>query len=408
MALRARKTASCATISGEREVVSLEQGRQLMLRGCLLSTAIVDANARTLERTVYDLGFLQLDSINSVDRAHHLILHARLDGYSPPMLARLAEKKRSLFEHWTHDASMIRSDWRHWWSHRFVAARERLHKSAWFQGQLGRNGNACIEEVRNAIRHRGPLMARDFPRPPRAAAGWWDWSPQKSALEYLWRTGEVAIHSRQRFDKVYDLAERVYGDAVLHPPREKLVHWACSEALMRLGAATPRELVQFIHAVNIKEAKDWCAASTASGNTLGVLLERGEGKRIDGVARIDWKKRAALQSPPLPARLLAPFDPLIRDRARALDLFNFDYRFEAFVPAAKRRYGYYTMPVLAGDQFVARVDLASERKEGVLRIARIWKEPSVGVRTAKRDAHAACERLAHQLGFRAELPKSVD
>ncbi len=394
------------SLSSAGELISKEAGRLLLLDGCLLTTRIANASPKSTTEVIHRLGFLQLDSIFSVERAHHLILHARLDGFEPPMLARVAEKNRAVFEHWTHDASMIRSDWRRYWSHRFETARERLHKSEWFKGQLGRDGKQRIDEVRQAIRDRGPLMARDFPRPARAAAGWWDWSPQKAALEYLWRTGEVAIQGRLRFDKIYNLAERVHATSVDSPTREALVHWACSEALQRLGAATARELVHFMHAITIAEAKVWCATAIRNGDAVPVSLERETSKRIEGVARVDWRRRVGQARPSLPARLLAPFDPLIRDRRRALALFDFDYRFEAFVPAPKRRYGYYTMPVLANNRLVARVDLASDREALVLRVARAWKESGIGVRDARRHMRDACERLAEQLGFRVEIPKS--
>ncbi len=321
------------------------------------------------------------------------------------MLAHLAEKKRSLFEHWTHDASMIRADWRLWWSHRFVSARERMHKSAWFQGQLGKHGMRHIVKVREAIRDRGPLMARDFPRPKRAGAGWWDWSPQKAALEYLWRTGEVAIHSRCNFDKVYDLSERVYPEPAAHPPREAVVDWACDAALHRLGCATAREIAQFMNAVSMQEAKQWCLHAVQEGRVLSVGLARGASKCVDGVAVLDWKSRAAQPMQTSGARLLAPFDPLIRDRARLLDLFDFDYRFEAFIPAAKRRYGYYTMPVLLGDRLIARTDLASDREAGVLRVARVFLEKGCAVRSTLTATKEACDRLAAQLGLRVVFPR---
>lgn len=388
------------------EVVSQLQSRRLLLRGCSLTNAPIAATVKTVNNLVHELGFLQLDSINSVERAHHLMLHTRLDGYAPSMLAQLVEKNRSLFEHWTHDASMIRSDWRHWWSHRFLSARERMHKSAWFQGQLGRNGKKHIAEVHDAIRARGPLMARDFPRPPRAGTGWWDWSPQKAALEYLWRTGEIAIHSRRKFDKVYDLAERVYAAPTAHPSRASMIDWACAAALERLGGATPRELAHFMNSVTPQEAKQWCATEVVAQRVVPVRLQRGEEKFVDGVARLDWKQRAATPAADASARLLAPFDPLIRDRARALELFNFDYRFEAFVPAPKRLYGYYTMPVLMGENIVARVDLASARAEGVLRVARVWNEQGCATRKTLQDTAMACERLGAQLGLRVEMPRA--
>ncbi len=406
---RISSSSRCATEkAGGRATVSQSEARRLLLLGCALATPPQRASRNVVGALVRRLGFLQVDSINSVERAHHLILHSRLDGYAPSMLAHVTETQRLLFEHWTHDASLIRSDWRQWWSHRFVAARERMGKSAWFQSQLGRNGKRHIAQVRDAIRERGPLMARDFPRPKRAGAGWWDWSPQKAALEYLWRTGDIAIHSRKNFDKVYDLAVRVHPEPISSSSRSAMIDWACDAALARLGCATARELSHFMHAVTIQEARAWCLDATASGRVIRVVLERGDSKPLDGVATVDWRDRANQGVPTTPARLLAPFDPLIRDRARLLGLFNFDYRFEAFTPEAKRRFGYYTMPVLFGEELVARVDLASDREAGVLRVSRIFREKSCAARAARAAAREACERLAGQLQLRVALPSACE
>ncbi|MFZ9914781.1 MAG: DNA glycosylase AlkZ-like family protein, partial [Phycisphaerales bacterium] len=261
---------------------------------------------------------------------------------------------------------------------------------------------------RAALDERGPLASRDFPRPPRASEGWWDWSPHKAALEYLWRAGEVAVHSRRGFEKLYDLAERVHGPMPAPPAREELVAWACRAAIERLGAGTPREFAQFMHAVTVEEARAWCAGAVARGEVEAVLLERIGRTPVAGYARQHWKRDAEAIEPDPTPRLLAPFDPLIRDRARLLGLFSFDYRFEAFVPAARRVHGYYTMPVLAGERLVARVDLSRARAEGVLRVARTWSEPRVTLPAAKRATRAACERLAAQLGLALEFAGQRD
>jgi uncharacterized protein YcaQ len=264
--------------------------------------------------------------------------------------------------------------------------------------RLGRSWRKTIADVRAALEERGPLATRDFPRPPRAGAGWWDWSPHKAALEFLWRTGEVAIHGRRGFEKIYDLAERVHGPLPEPPPREDLVSWACNAALERLGAATSREIAHYLWAITPSEASAWCAKAAKQGEIASVRLERGGRAPRPGFARLDWKRAAARIEIDATPRLLAPFDPLIRERARLAELFAFDYRFEAFVPAAKRVHGYYTMPVLVGERLVARLDLASDRDAGVLRVAQMWHEPAVAQRSAERSARRAAERLAGQLG----------
>jgi uncharacterized protein YcaQ len=385
-------------------LVPIDAGRRLLLAGCALDRAPRAATRASVLATVRHLGFVQVDSINSVERAHHLILHSRLDGYDPAHLSHHTERTRALFEHWTHDASIIRSDWLPWWTHRFERSRARLRESAWLRERLGRGHRRTLAEVRDALDARGPLTTRDFPRPPRAGEGWWDWSPHKAALEFLWRSGEVAIAARRGFDKVYDLAHRVHGPPPDPPARDALVAWACREALARLGAATPREIAHYLWAIAPADASAWCAAAARRGEIAAVRLERLGRDARPGYARPDWMHAADAVDTHDGPRLLAPFDPLIRERARLAELFGFDYRFEAFVPAAKRVHGYYTMPVLAGERLVARLDLATDRDAGALRVRRFWPENGVAARTARTAALRSAERLADQLGHRVDFP----
>ena len=383
------------------ELIPAAVARRLLLAGCSLDRAPARATKARVIALVRELGFVQVDSINSVERAHHLILHARLEGYQPAQLAHHTEHSRHLFEHWTHDASVIRSDWLPWWTHRFERSRARLRQSAWMRERLGRSWRKTLAEVRDALGSRGPLATRDFPRPARLgkSEGWWDWSPHKAALEFLWRTGEVAVHSRRGFEKVYDLAERVHGALPAQPPRDALIAWACTSALERLGAGTAREIAHFAWAITPAEASAWCGKAAKRGEIAQASLERLGRSPRPGFARLDWKKAAARAAIDETPRMLAPFDPLIRERARLAELFGFDYRFEAFVPAAKRVHGYYTMPVLAGERLVSRLDLASDRDAGVLRVSRAWHEPGIAARAAEASARAAAERLAGQLGL---------
>ncbi|MFO0782105.1 MAG: crosslink repair DNA glycosylase YcaQ family protein [Phycisphaerales bacterium] len=389
-------------------MIPVRAAQHLLLAGCALHAKPVNATSARVMSVVRALGFIQLDSITAVERAHHLIMHARLDGYRPQQLAHHAEIKRSLFEHWTHDASLIRADWLPWWLHRFERSRARYLKNAWMRQRLGPDWKLRMQAVRGALEASGPLTVRQvhdlLPSERPRSTGWWDWSPHKAALEFLWRTGEVAIHSRRNFEKVYDLAARVHGE---HPPRpdhEAHVEWACTAALDRLGAATAKEIAAFLNAIGLADAQAWCRNAARAGRIQPVLLERRGRAPRPGFALPDWKARAAAAAAAsaraaAAPRLLSPFDPLIRDRTRLLELFGFDYRFEAFVPARKRLYGYYTMPVLVCDRLVCRLDLSSDRERGVLRVDRAWAEPSEPRRQSARHARAAAERLAAQLGL---------
>ena len=393
-------------------LVTAEAARRLLLEGCALAQPPAPATRARVISVVRALGFIQVDSISSVERAHHLTLHARLDGYDPAMLAVHSENTRTLFEHWTHDASLIRADWLTWWTRRFEASRKRALASDWMSRRLGRNWRQTTREVMRVLESRGPMSLREVhdhldARHPRSS-GWWDWSPQKAALEFLWRTGQVAIHSRRGFEKVYGIASAVHGSLPSTPTPAAHREWACMEALSRLGAATPSEIAGFMGAVSVTEARAWCVAASKEGRIDAVRLERLGRDAMPGVACRGWEAKSSRTVPDRTPRLLSPFDPLIRDRNRTLGLFGLDYRFEAFVPAPKRRYGYYTMPVLVGDRFVCRLDLASDRQSGALRVDRAWAEPGTPRREAGQRAKEAAQRLSGQLGLRLDWkPRSV-
>ena len=201
-----------------------------------------------LHELIVQLGFVQLDSINTVERAHHQILFSRNQTYRHAQLKRLHERERALFENWTHDASVIPCRFYPYWQHRFARERERL-KERWRKWR--RDGfEDQIDDVLEQIRAHGPAMSRDLgkdgEKTAEAAAaggdGWWDWHPSKTALEYHWRTGALAVCRRDGFQKVYDLTERVIPADHRGPPPsdEELVDWACDSALARLGLAHAR------------------------------------------------------------------------------------------------------------------------------------------------------------------------
>ena len=394
------------------ETVSARDARRLLLHGVGLSADPArHATPAAVRRTVQGMGFVQVDSINVVERAHHHILRTRLDGYQPAMLAKLLERDRTLFEHWTHDAAAIPTQWLAHWQHRFAAAKQRMDpdRSNWAK-RLGDRPLDVIAHVRERLEREGPLRSADFEHPRDARGNWWSWKPQKTALEYLWHTGEVAISGRLNFQKLYDLIGRVLPEAAARPapPREEHLAWACHTALERLGCATARELRDFLQAIELPEARAWCAKAEARGEIVPVAVEteNGSGRRA-AWALHDWRRRLArAREAPARARLLSPFDPVLRDRARAVRLFDFDYRFEAFVPAAKRRYGYYVLPVLEGDRLVARVDTKLHREDERLEIRGLWWQAHVN-RTARRRRalERAAERFAEQIGAqRVRLP----
>lgn len=329
---------------------------------------------------IQDLGFVQIDSINTVARAHDMILYARRPAYRPAHLKRLYESDRALFEHWTHDAAVIPMAFFPHWHLRFARDAERL-KTRWRDWQ-GHGFEDRFEPVLRHVRDHGPVTSSDVGQGEnKGRTGWWDWHPSKTALEYLWRSGALTVVGRDGFRKRYDLTERVIDAGLLadhaRPAAEETLDWACSAALDRLGFATAGELAAFWALATAQEAKAWCAAALARGEIVEAEITCADGARRRVFARPDVEDEAT-RLPPAPGRLrvLSPFDPALRDRARALRLFGFDYRIEVFVPAARRKYGYYVFPLLEGERIVGRLDMKTERDR--LQITALW--PETGIR----------------------------
>jgi uncharacterized protein YcaQ len=305
-----------------------------------------------------------------------------------------------LWEHWTHDAAILPAAHFGHWKHRFARDRDRLvaRWTGWQRDGFTEKFDAVLDHV---ARH-GPVTAAEVGRDePRARGGWWDWHPSKAALEYLWRVGDLAVTRRDGFAKVYDLAERVlpaqHRDA--SPSAEDTRDWACASALDRLGLATPGELAAFWDAIRPEEARLWAQQALARGEVVEAEAEGHDGTPRRVLIRPETLA-APVPEPPGRIRILSPFDPALRDRARAERLFGFRYRIEVFVPEAQRRYGYYVFPVLEGARIIGRLDARARRDAGALHLRAFWPEPGVAMgagRIARLDAEL--DRLARFAGL---------
>ena len=388
-----------------RDTLRTEDARHLLLH---LQGLLDDPGRRVtpalLRRTIERMGFVQLDSINIVARAHHMILASRFDAYRPEHLHVLIERRRRLFEHWTHDASVIPTEFFLPWRHRCRRMADSPRNLGWVKSRLGRNWSKTLQAVKDRIADEGPRMSKDFEHKPGQASAWWGWKPSKAALEYLWWRGDLTIAARVNFHKVYDLTERCFPD--LHdqdpPDVTEFVDWACRSALERLGVASTKEISDFFGMISRVEARSWCTAQSAAGTIVPVQVDSTNGLAThDAYALPGWRRRLAQARRSLAQeqarerfRLLSPFDPVIRERKRLERLFGFAYRFEAFVPAPKRKYGYYVLPVLAGDRLVARCDAKLHRKRSTLEIKGLWWEPGRGSKKDRRRFDGATTRLA--------------
>jgi len=385
-------------------VIDARAARHFLLAGAgLLDDPDRPATRSSVRRCIEKMGFVQLDSICVLDRAHHHILRTRLKKYDAAILSRLHERDRHVFEHWTHDASYVPMTFFPMWTHRFRRAKERsIKRSEWWRQRLGPDPERLLQSVRDRVATDGPLRAGDITeRSSGPGEPWWGWKPEKAALEHLWRIGEIAVTARKNFQKVYDLAESVYPalPESQRPSEDAYIDWSCSTALSRLGVATPSEIAAFMHGVTTGEARAWCLRAEREGRVVPVQAGTLDASAPRAAfAWHDWRDRlASLPPPPERVRFLSPFDPAIRDRARAQRLFGFDYRFEAFVPAAQRTYGYYVLPVLCGDELIARMDARLDRASGTLEVPGFWWERAAD-RNRRRTVRDAVAEFALELG----------
>ncbi|WP_386172518.1 winged helix-turn-helix domain-containing protein [Sulfitobacter sp. R86518] len=381
-------------------LIGNRDARRIFLHRHLLSDAPQGpASGNDLLQLIQGLGFVQLDSINTVARAHDLILFSRRQRYRPQALKTLYERDGALFEHWTHDAAVIPMGYYPHWELRRQRDAQMLRQryKNWHQHDF----EGRFQTVLDQIRAQGPVSSSDVGQDePRSNGGWWDWHPSKTALEYLWRAGALCVVGRDGFQKRYDLTERVIDAALCDPsqaPDEaQTIDWCCNGALDRLGFATPGELAAFWAHISPAEAKAWVQREQAAGRVEQVQIAGADGTVHRSFARPGLASDPARDmAPTARLRVLSPFDPALRDRKRAERLFGFRYRIEMFVPAPKRVYGYYVFPILQGDSIVARVDMKAHRDRDTLVVRALWPEP--GSRWGK----------GKQAAFEAELARII-
>ncbi|KAJ30563.1 winged helix-turn-helix domain-containing protein [Sulfitobacter pontiacus] len=381
-------------------LIGNRDARRIFLHRHLLSDAPQGpASGNDLLQLIQGLGFVQLDSINTVARAHDLILFSRRQRYRPQALKTLYERDGALFEHWTHDAAVIPMGYYPHWELRRQRDAQMLRQryKNWHQHDF----EGRFQSVLDQIRAQGPVSSSDVGQDePRSNGGWWDWHPSKTALEYLWRAGALCVVGRDGFQKRYDLTERVIDAALCDPsqaPDEaQTIDWCCNGALDRLGFATPGELAAFWAHISPAGAKAWVQREQAAGRVEQVQIAGADGTVHRSFARPGLASDPARDmAPTARLRVLSPFDPALRDRKRAERLFGFRYRIEMFVPAPKRVYGYYVFPILQGDSIIARVDMKAHRDRDTLVVRALWPEP--GSRWGK----------GKQAAFEAELARII-
>ncbi len=310
------------------------------------------------------LGYIQVDTISVVERAHHHTLWTRLPDYKSKFLDELQSKDRKIFEYWGHAASYLPiSDYR-FYLHRMRSLQ--MPYSEWGKEMLRNHGDK-MQPVLDRIRTEGPLASKDFEAPKDAPKGaWWDWRPDKVALELLFWKGELMVKERKGFQRIYDLAERVLPpdiDTTLPTDMEQ-GRFFILRALNSYGVASEKDIHEHIQNRHKKQITTALKAMLKSGEVSVIEIESLDKKNF---YILEEKREQLCGLEPLKKRnrklyILSPFDNLVILRNRIKELFDFDYTIECYVPQAKRKYGYFSLPVLWGDRLIARMDCKAERK----------------------------------------------
>jgi len=348
--------------------------RQLWLTTQGLSAA--PTGALDLGQMIRDLGFVQLDTIQVVARAHHHILWTRNQNYRESMFDHHMSQERGVFEHFTHDASVIPMEFLPYWQRQFRRKVEQIDKSNWFKSMSDAKGRQAIKD---RIRAEGALSTHAFDTKVAGPKEMWARPPHKLALDYMWYKGELATCHRVNFTKFYDLGERIFPQHLLDatPDDADQLDWLCHAAINRLGVGTTGEIKDFWEAASAVEVKNW-ASSKSANDLINVEIQAADGSWTTSLAASDIEERLSnVSASTSRLRIINPFDPAVRDRKRLERLFGFEYRNEMFVPAAKRRWGYYVYPMLEGDRFIGRIELKADRAKNNLTVINIWLEDGI-------------------------------
>lgn len=341
--------------------ISPQQARQIVLtsQGLNQLNQQLDPLAST-HASIENLGYIQIDTISVIERAHHHTLWTRNPAYQTQYIDQLLAQKQ-IFEYWSHAAAYLpMRDYRFsLWRKQALAKGQLVH---WYEPNP-----KLMQEVLTRIRAEGPLMAKNFEGTTKTPD--WHSKPSKQALEYLFMQGDLMIPYRQNFHKVYDLTERVLPPTVdTHPPSEsEYINYLILHYLRAQGLAQATDFGHLIKGVK-PQIKNALNHLEDAGQLIKLKIQDQTWlSTYDNLKHLNQPIQNTL-------KILSPFDNLVIQRERLRKLFNFDYQIECYVPEAKRKYGYFVLPILWKGELVARMDCKAERKEHQLLIKQIWLE----------------------------------
>jgi uncharacterized protein YcaQ len=365
---------------------------------CRPNRADLPPTSQAIQETVEQLGCVQIDTLNLVQRSHYLVLWSRLGAYNTADFDALVynPQKRALFEGWQRVASFIPLK-----DYRYQLPRQQRMRQDHNEGFLkwfSQEGHELLDVVLERIQAEGALRAADFEYHGPRRGSWWDWKPAKTALEYLFAFGDLMVADRINFQRVYDLTERVLPEWVdLNLPNmEQRDRYWMEQAALALGIFTPSQLIGYSY-FQRGPLKPILEALTKERVLVEVRIRMDDGEvksylvHRDNLARLEQAADGAIRAER--TSFLSPFDNLWWAAGRDTQLWSFHQKLEAYTPAAKRVWGYFCLPILHKDKLVGRFDPKMERKEGILRLKALYLEEGTtpdeelvgGVAEATRD-----------------------
>ncbi len=329
-------------------------------------------------QTIRRMGILQIDTISVVNRSPYLVLWSRIGNYDPAWLEKIQEEGE-VFEYWAHASSFIPME-------DYPLFRRKMLERAthWWQvTDWVNNHQEMIAFVKETIKEKGPQKSSDFPKRSGVNHGWWDWKDEKIALDKLWTLGDLMIPYRKNFQRFYDLRENV----ITHIPDEDIPtlpivnDLLVEKTIQILGATRPIWIADYFR-LKKKEVQ----------KSIQTLIDKQNIFMVDSVdfpeGILVHKENLGLmeqaingQLKPEYTTILSPFDPLIWDRKRTKELFDFDFSLECYLPKSKRKYGYFSLPILHNGQLIGRMDPKVHRKDKIFEIKNLhfesWFSPDV-------------------------------
>lgn len=353
--------------------MSLKQARRIVLASQgLLHKEPFGRGIKGVEQAINQLRYVQIDTISVVERAHHHVLSTRVPNYSPEMLHDLQAVQKTVFEYWFHAAAYLPME-----DYRFYRpTMEGLKKKKPIDKTLRKT-------ILQRIKTEGPLSSKDFEAPKgQQASGWWDWKPAKRAMEMMFLSGELMIAERKGFQKVYDLTENCLPAHInlTRPSDEERGYFYIRKMLANMGIARANDICYARTMVKHSgfDVQAWI------NRCLQNLVESGEVLPFSINGYLYYSLAQTLDETPKRVgrkhiRFLSPFDNLVINRDRLSNLFDFDYKLECYVTAEKRKFGYFVLPILFGDELIGRLDCKADRKSKVLIIHNLWLEKKVSL-----------------------------